>query len=453
MLTYDIEKRGKTPIYEYLYQCIKNDILTKHIACGEKLPSKRSLARFLNISVITVENAYIQLETEGYIESKPRIGFFVCPISLPSEVMKKHEISDEITESAATVNQNKSNAEMFPFSVWAKIMRRVLTNTEYSILDPLPYNGIYKLRKAIADYLFHFRGMDVSPSQVIIGAGTEYLYSLIIQLLGRDKIYAVENPGYRKISGIYKNNDVDVSYIDIDKEGLSINKLKKSNASVVHISPSHHFPTGIVMPISRRYDILGWAEKSPDRYIIEDDYDSEFRFSGRPIPTMQSIDKNDRVIFINTFSKSLAPTIRVSYMVLPKSLCSVYKERLGFYSCTVSLFMQETLAEFISHGYFEKHINRMKTFYRLRRKKIMDIILSSPQKDKITIFEKSSGLHFLAKIDTAMTDSELKAAAQKKGLNITCLSDYYHDNIQDLHTVVVNYASADEDMLKFDFFA
>ncbi len=436
------------PIYEYLYHCIKEDILEKRISCGEKLPSKRALAKFLNISVITVENAYIQLETEGYVESKPRVGFFVCPIILPDEPMPLSEPVGGITEQEI---QATDTSHVFPFSVWAKIMRRVLINSEYSISSPLPPNGIYKLRHAIADYLYHFRGMNVSPSQIVVGAGTEYLYSIIIQLLGRDKIFAVENPGYKRLSEIYKCNDVSVDYINIDANGLSIDALNKSSASVVHISPAHHFPTGIVMPVSRRYDILSWAEKAPDRYIIEDDYDSEFRFTGKPIPTMQSIDKNDRVIFINTFSKSIAPSIRVGYMVLPKSLCSVYEKRLGFYSCTVSLLIQETIAEFISEGYFEKHINRMKNFYKLRKNKIFEKISKSPFKDKITIMEESSGLHFLAKLDTEMSDSDLKHTLKKLGLNITCLSEYYHEKTEDLHTLVANYSDIDENIPDLSF--
>jgi GntR family transcriptional regulator/MocR family aminotransferase len=311
-----------------------------------------------------------------------------------------------------------------------------------------PSIGVRELREAISDYLFQFRGMSADPECIIIGAGTEYLYSLIIQLLGRDKKYALENPGYRKISQIYKANNVSFDYIPLDDKGIDQYALSESSAEVLHISPSHHFPTGIVTPVSRRYELLSWAQESEGRYIIEDDYDSEFRFIGKPIPSLQSIDTLDKVIYINTFSKSLASTIRISYMVLPKKLMEKYKNELSFYSCTVSTFEQYTLASFIRQGYFEKHINRMRNYYRAQRDAVMSAIKSHPLYLKIKIKEEDAGLHFLMSVDTNLTDEELVLKAKDKGINISCLSHYYKEkNMAPQHTLIINYSGLQRDKI------
>ena len=209
--------------------------------------------------------------------------------------------------------------------------------------------------------------MDVSPEQIVVGAGTDYLYGLLIQLLGHDKIYGMEEPGYQKISEVYQSHNVLCLHIPLDRQGICIDKLNASGADIVHISPSHHFPTGIITPISRRYELLGWASASDSHYIIEDDYDCEFRFMGKPIPSLQSIDVMDKVIYMNTFTKTLASTIRISYMVLPKHLMARFQQNLGFYACTVSNFEQYTLTRFIQEGHFERHINRMRNFYHSQR--------------------------------------------------------------------------------------
>ena len=286
MLTYSFEERGRLSLYEYLYKCIKEDILSFRLSPDEKLPSKRALAKNLNISTITVETAYGQLMAEGYIYSVPKSGFFVSHIASSSDnspismsEQKEAKIGEE-KEFFADFVKNSSANDTFPFSVWTKLMRETMSVEQKKLMVSSPSVGIYELRKAIADYLLEFRGMKVSADRIIIGAGTEYLYSLIIQLLGRSKRYALEDPGYRKIYHIYKANEVDCIHVPLDENGVNVQHLEKSSADVLHISPSHHFPTGIVTPISRRYELLSWASKSKDRYIIEDDYDSEFRLMG-----------------------------------------------------------------------------------------------------------------------------------------------------------------------------
>ena len=440
MLTYDVIKDRKEPLYVQLYHYIKQDILNGKLKSNGKLPSKRNLAEHLGISVMTIENAYSQLQLEGYIYSYERKGYFVSkldqvlldeltPVVLSSSVQAMGK-STNSTIDASSKFDFKSNhiySDKFPFSTWAKIMRKILSEQDERLLKPMPFNGIKELRDAISNYLYHFRGIAVSPEQIVIGSGTEYLYGLLIQLLGRDKFYGIEDPGYQKIAKIYQSNDVGCRYIGLDKSGLSIRELAASNADIVHISPAHHFPTGIVMPINRRHKLLQWANDKEGRYIIEDDYDSEFRYSGRPVQTLQSIDHNQRVIYMNTFSKSIAPSIRISYMVLPPELVKVYKEKLSFYSCTVPSFEQFTLARFLSEGYFERHINRMRNHYKKQRDKVIQSIKKLDYKDKITILEEDSGLHFLLKVNTGMRDEEIISIAKSRGIRISCLSEYYYN--------------------------
>uniref|UniRef100_UPI0025EE1543 MocR-like pyridoxine biosynthesis transcription factor PdxR n=1 Tax=Treponema sp. TaxID=166 RepID=UPI0025EE1543 len=321
MLTYDMSDIDK-PLYQHLYECIRNDITCGKLKSNEKMPSKRSLAENLGVSTITVENAYDQLISEGYMYALPKRGYFISDISglkiSPLLVSKKLNIVKEknIQDIKFSFSSNHTESSDFPFSVWAKLMRQTISLREKELLTQSPCEGVAELRQAIAGHLYSFRGMNVDPDQVIVGAGTEYLYSLLIKLLGKEKIFAIENPGYKKLSSIYKSNDVKCCYVNLDNMGMNVEELNASKADVAHISPTHHFPTGITMPVSRRYEMLAWANAKKGRYIIEDDYDSEFRLNGKPVPSLQSIDAFEKVIYMNTFSKSLTSTIRISYMVL-----------------------------------------------------------------------------------------------------------------------------------------
>ncbi len=456
MLTYSFEDIKPEPLYLHLYKCIKNDILNGVLLPKTKLPSKRSFAKNLGVSNITVENAYAQLQAEGYIYSVPKKGFYVTEI--PKAV---HKIKDQQTEKnikkhiqnsyidvsnqyEVDLVSNRTHTDNFPFSIWAKLMREIISEKSSELMEKSPWGGIMELRSAISTHLKQFRNIEVEPEQIITGAGTEYLYTLIIQLLGYNKIYAVEDPGYKKVAQIYKSNNVACEYIPIDNSGIIIEELEKHHADIAHISPSHHYPTGIVTPISRRYEILGWASREKGRYIIEDDYDSEFRLAGRPIPTLQSIDVMECVIYINTFTKSLAPTIRISYMVLPKKLLERFYDKLSFYSCTISNFEQYTLARFIKDGYFEKHINRMRNYYKNVHNKLMKAIKNSKLADISTISEEGSGLHFLLKIQTELSDKEYIEICRRNKINVSCLSQYYNEdndnNIDRQHILIVNYS-------------
>ena len=447
MITYSFTDIGSDSLYIHLYKCIKNDILQDILHAGEKLPSKRSLAKNLNISVITIENAYAQLIAEGYVYSIPKKGFFVADIK---SLHKKEEpilstenvqLSSGKSNYLADFTSNQTSSEHFPFSIWAKLTRELLTHNQSELLTNPPCGGILPLRESIAKHLKDFRNMTVSPEQIIIGAGTEYLYGLLIQLLGFDKHYAVEDPGYSKISQIYESHCILCDFVSMDSFGVNIADLEKQNIDIIHISPSHHFPTGTVMPISRRYELLGWAAKSDMRYIIEDDYDSEYRVSGQPIPTLQSIDIQEKVIYMNTFTKTLASTIRISYMVLPPALLDRYRALLGFYACPVPAFEQYTLATFLAEGHFATHLRRMRTFYRARRDAVIETLRRAPFAERITVREADAGLHFLVEIDTPLPDEELRLLFQKAAIRVAFLQDYRIDgNRPDTHTAVLNYS-------------
>ena len=443
MLTYELKKSPGVPLYEALYRCIRSDILSGNLQPGEKLPSKRALAVNLEISKITVEAAYNQLLSEGYIRSQEKVGYFVEAVERPAPVPESAE-KPKPPQTPVLLDLTGSGTEQFPFSVWSRLQREVMLDYGEKLLLPLPNQGIPELRQAIAQHLAAFRGMQVDPDNILIGAGTDFLYNLLIQLLGRNKVYAVEEPGYGKIRRIYAAGGVACVSAPMDGRGVRPEGL--GHAQVLHISPSHHFPTGIVTPVSRRQELLTWAREG-EKWIIEDDYDSEFRFDAHPMPAMQSLD-NRRVIYMNSFSKSLAPSIRISYMVLPEKLMADFQKKLGFYSCTVPSFEQYTLAAFLSRGYFEKHINRMRKFYKNRRNRVVSALENCRFSDKLTILEQDSGLHFLLKVDTACPDRVLTEKLEAAGIRVKALSSYYHDQSQDLHCLVVNYSGMQEENLK-----
>ena len=443
MLTYSFEKGGGISLYEQLYRNIRSDILSGALAAGEKLPSKRALSEHLKISVITVKNAYDQLIAEGYIYGIEKRGYYVMEIEKPmsapaasapaAEKASKQWLMDFVTNTTAV--------EFFPFATWTKVMRRTILEQDTGLLKSTPSTGAIELRQAIADYLREFRGLTVSTGQIIVGAGTEVLYNMLVQLLGRDKCYAVEDPGYRKIANIYESNGVVLRHIGLDESGLNIKTLRKSDADVVHISPNHHYPTGIVMPIGRRLELLHWAQEKEGRYILEDDYDSEFRFVGRQIPTLFSGDEGQRVIYLNTFSKTIAPSVRISYMILPVHLMKKYEEKLGFSDCTVSGFDQYTLAEFLHCGHYEQHLNRMRKRYRQKRDAVISAIKNSPLHNNADILEDQAGLHFLMRLATNIPDDDLKKKAAEKGLRLAFLSDYYYcPQEAPPHVMMVNYS-------------
>lgn len=455
MLTYNLDSNNKVPKYICLYQLIRNDIVSGKLKEGERLPSKRTLAAHLNVGSITVANAYDQLVAEGYVHSVERTGYFVqtgLKIADPSasaslEPVKSNEEDEH--EFFADLNANRIKLDLFPRSVWNRLMRRTLDQHNESLYRTIPYNGLFELRDAIAQYLLSHRGMQVNPSQIIIGAGTEYLYGRLAQMFGRATTFGFEDPGYKTLASLAGSYGSPSRFIPVDDKGLMIDALEESGADVVHVSPANHFPTGTIMPISRRNELLNWAYKAQKRYIIEDDYDSEFHYKGTYISPLFTVDTQEKVIYMNTFSKTMVPALRISYMVLPEKLLKRYRETLSFYSCSVSSFEQHTLARFISEGYFERHINRLKTYYSALRKKILEAIKNSKLNSISEIVEHGSGTHLLLYVRTSISEDEIIAAKDKLDIQFQMYSYYSIKKPQpsDPRILVLNYAGIDTERL------
>ena len=453
MLTYDLEARNGLSLYEYLYRRIRDDILSGALAAGERLPSKRALAEHLRVSVITVEGAYQQLVAEGYVDARPRLGFFVSPVdrtpaapALPGELPAK----PKTVPWRLDLKSGQVDPSCFPSALWARLTRQVLS--EGSHLAPAPHQGLPALREAIARDLRDFKGMAVSPEQIVVGAGAEYLYLLLAQLLGREgTVFALEDPGYPKIRQVYGKWGAACRSIPLDGQGMALEPLYASGATAAHLSPAHHYPTGIVTPIARRQALLRWAEEV-DGVIIEDDYDSEFRFTGRPIPTLQCIDSRGRVIYMNTFSQTISPSMRVGFMVLPPRLLERYRRELGFYASTVPALDQQVLARFLSGdgspagSWYEQHISRTRKKYRLRRAAVLERFSLCPFAASIT--DRGAGLHFLLHLNLTEDDETLRRRAEGLGVRLGFLSEYASlPNPAYDHTLVVNYAGLDVERL------
>lgn len=440
MFTYMLDNGVKSPLYEQLYNHIKKDILNNSIAAGDKLPSKRMLAAHLKVSVITVETAYEQLASEGYIYSRPKSGFYVNDINKNLSIAPCDITPIPVRENLARSDclyEFKTNAvdtQNFPFSIWAKIMREILRDKDKELLNKSEPKGLYALRVEIARYLKAYRDINCQPEQIVVGAGSEYLINLVMQLLGKNKKYALENPGYHKIAKILSAYSIDTEYLPLDECGVSMEHLIYSKADVLHVSPSHQFPTGITTPIKRRYEILQWAVQFGG-YIIEDDYDSEFRYTGKPVPALQSLDSHSRVIYMNTFAKSLAPSLRISYMVLPWDLVYKFDKELTFYSNTVSCFEQYTLTKFMCDGYFERHINRMRNVYKARIAAVKDCLSHK----NIAIKGENTGLHLVLEFDDNTDIAAIVKKAREKSILITDISTYYVKGKPPKPAIVLGY--------------
>ena len=430
MLTYSFENIDTESMYEHLYRCIKQDILQKKLRAGEKLPSKRTFAKNLGVSTITVESAYAQLVAEGFLYTLPKRGYYVCELEreepvaplpprpkgpAPREPDKRAYWADFVGSSVAR--------DMFPFSVWVKLLRDVTAGEdEATLLTDTSAGGIRQLRQAISDHLYQFRGMTIDPEQIVVGAGSETLIGLLVQLLGREGGYGVENPGYTKTQRILTSCGAAVRPLPLDGQGLRVDALEEAGVRVVHVTPSHHYPLGIIMPVARRQALLRWAEAAPDRYILEDDYDSEFRFSGRPIPALQSLDGGERVVYLNTFAKSLAPSLRISYMVLPPHLLERWRRDFWFYSSTVPSFEQYALARFMERGHFERHLNRTRTRYKARREALLAAARDTGLTRVGSFAGGDAGLHLLLWMDGRWSEAELVARAVDAGVGVAPLS-------------------------------
>ena len=426
MLTPMLDSGGSMPLYEQLYRHIRGEIQAGRLAVGERLPSKRALAAHLKISVVTVEGAYNQLLAEGYLQSQPKRGFFVQAAEAPPVPAQEGPPlpPEEPPRPGFQYNFSTSAVDtgLFPFATWAKLMREVLSQQEATLLNSTHPQGVLQLRQAIASHLYRFRGIQAHPAQIVVGAGSEVLISLLVQLLGRESRYGVENPGYAKTHRILSSCGAEVVPIPLDSHGLRVDALEDSGVGVAHVTPSHHYPLGIIMPAARRQALLRWASQREDRYILEDDYDSEFRFSGRPIPALQSMDGGGRVIYLNTFAKSLAPSLRVSYMVLPPQLLERWRREFWFYASTVPSFEQYALAKFMEGGHFERHISRSRLRYKARREALLAAARDTGLTQVGSFAGGDAGLHLLLWMDRRWKEGELAARAAEVGVGVSPLS-------------------------------
>ena len=374
MLTYRMDERGGLTKTAFLYESVKRDILSGEIRAGEALPAKRKLALHLGISVLTVENVYGALEEEGYITARERSGYYVNKLLLPGTIpgVKRKMIYLEEEKDVPD-----ADTESY-FPAMARLMRKILSEQPEILSRKPPHLGCAVLRNAIAGYLRRYRGMDVLPSQIIIGSGAEYLYGLIVQLLGRGLVYGAEDPGYEKIAQVYRAHGAEVELLPLLEDGIPTESLRESRAGVLHITPFHSWPTMISVTAEKRYEYLNWAEER-GAYLVEDDFDSEFSSIRKPVETLFSMDGGARVIYVNTFSKSIAPSMRIGYMILPEPLLEDYRNKLGFYSCTVPVFDQYVLAAFIREGSFERHLNRKRRKLKTGRENGQNTEIQGPE--------------------------------------------------------------------------
>ena len=364
-MNYQIDRKAQEPAYLQLYRLLVRDIVNGSFPFGTKLPSKRIISSETGVSVITVEHAYTILAEEGYIEARQRSGFFVTYRGEDFLHAGPVEEESEEQEQISAQSTRTENEYRFPFSVVTKTMRRVLLDYGERILVKSPNHGCTELRNELSRYLARSRGITVKPSQIIIGAGAEDLYGLIVQLLGTDRIYAIEKPSYRKIAEVYRTMGATVDELTMGSNGIVSSELARTGAEILHVTPFNSFPSGVSADISKKMKYLRWA-KERKGVLIEDNYDSELTVSKKPEEPLFSMADGADVIYLNTFSGTIAPSVRIGYMILPESLLTLFHEKLGFYSCTVPIFEQYVLAELIKNGDFERHINRVRREKRQR---------------------------------------------------------------------------------------
>lgn len=425
-MTFTLQAGAKKCLYEQIYEHIRDEIKEGKLLHGEKLPSTRALAEYLQVARSTVEYAYEQLLSEGYIEAVPYKGYFVCKLEglynlreEPAEIVAAKAASEK--EYEYHFSPNGVDMSAFPYSVWKKINRSILNDNNGELFQAGIPQGEEGLRKSIARYLHASRGVTCSPEQIVIGAGNDYLLLLLEKVLGRHVRIAMESPTYRRAWQIFDSFAYDMIPVGMDAYGMKAEELEQSGATAAYVMPSHQYPTGIVMPIGRRSELLRWAGKAPERYIIEDDYDSEFRYKGKPIPALFSSDREDKVIYIGTFSKAIAPAIRISFMVLPGALLKKFREQCYFYSSTVSRIDQTILQQFIDGGYFERYLNKMRKLYKGKHDYMLEQL--KPFYKRFRLSGENAGLHILLTDKRKEEESVLLRQAREQGVRVYGLSE------------------------------
>ncbi|WP_287492839.1 MocR-like pyridoxine biosynthesis transcription factor PdxR [Sellimonas sp.] len=450
-LTMNLEPHSAVPLYEQIYQYIKNDIQKGRISAGEKLPSTRSLAGYLEVSRSTVELAYEQLVSEGYIESVPYKGTFVLDVKELYRLKPKKTVAGGQQEKKKDILYDFSphgvDLKRFPYQVWRKLSKDVLGEDKSELFRMGDPQGEYGLRRVVASYLYQARGVNCTPEQIIIGAGNDYMLLLLHTILGHNHKVAFENPTYRQAYRMFERLGYPVCTVDMDKYGMEANILQETDADIAYVMPSHQYPLGIVMPIRRRMELLAWADEKEGRYLIEDDYDSEFRYKGKPIPALKGYDASEKVIYLGTFSKSIAPAIRMSYMVLPESLMKVYQAACRFINPTVSRVDQMILQKFIEDGHYERHLNRMRALYKGRHDTFLNCL--KPFAGKCRISGEHAGVHLLLTFEDGRSEEELIRLAREEKVAVYGLSSYDTQGTRkNQASVLLGYANMEEDQIK-----
>lgn len=426
----------KQKLYISLYEQLKNQIIEGQYQAQDKFPSKRQLSEHLSLSHTTIEHAYQLLLDEGFIYSKPRSGYYVSDIqSLPVININNQfiEIEPKTPESKQykyAFNLAEIDAEYFPLNLFRKYAKEAFEDNELALLEKGDIQGELNLRQQIAHYLFNSRGVSCHPNQIVIGSSTEQLLNMITDLL-KTSSFIIEKPSYPPIKHVLNKNKHNYIQATVEKDGINMIDIINSNNDIVYITPSHQFPTGYVMNLKKRTQLIKWAHQQNSRYIIEDDYDSEFRYYGKPIPALQSLDKNDKVIYISTFSKSLYPSCRIAYIVLPQKLLQSYLSMPYKESNTVPVHIQQIIANFMSSGSFERHLNKMRKIYREKLNYILERL--KPHEDQLKIEGALTGMHFTITVDNGLTMSQCLHSAEKLKLKLN----------------VYNYAEENELLPKF----
>lgn len=451
-LTMNLQTKSSVPLYEQIYEFIKGEIRDEKLICGEKLPSTRAFAKHLGVSRSTIDLAYEQLLSEGYIESIPCKGFYVAEL----EGIYHQETWKDMTKKTLPSKERKYRYDFspygidlksFPYNTWRKLSKEILIDDRTALFKSGCSQGEEQFRNAIKNYLYQARGVHCDAEQIVIGAGNDYLLMLLSMMIGTDKKIAFENPTYKQAYRLFANSGYDVTTVDMDKNGMCIDQLQDSGADMAYVMPSHQYPLGIVMPLKRRMELLRWASEKTGRYIIEDDYDSEFRYKGKPIPSLQGYDRQQKVIYIGTFSRAIAPAIRISYMVLPEPLLEIYKEKCAFMSCTVPRVDQYIVQLFMERGYFERHLNKMRAIYKSRH----DVLVAElkPLASKCDITGEYAGMHLLLTFSEAGKEEEMIQAAAQRQIKVYGLSKYYIEKQKKNNTtLILGFANMKEEQIE-----
>lgn len=451
-LTISLNPGARTPLYEQIYSYIKQEIQNGRIKDREKLPSSRALAAHLEVSRSTVDLAYEQLLSEGYLESVPCKGYYACPIR------ELYHLAPEVRPARTSnfredlsydydFSPNGIDLDSFPYGIWKKLYRNVLLDDKKELFQLGDPQGEPSLRETICSYLHQARGVNCSPEQIVLGAGNDYLMLLLSVLLGSGHRIAMETPTYRHAYRIFEQLGFSLCTVPMDEKGMRVEELRKKGADIAYVMPSHQYPLGIVMPIKRRLELLSWASEDEGRYLIEDDYDSEFRYKGKPIPALQGTDSGGSVIYIGTFSKSIAPAIRISYMVLPSRLLQDCQEKLLLFSSTVSRIDQMILDRFLGEGHYERHLNRMRKIYGRKHDRLLGELKSLSGICRIT--GEHAGVHLLLEFTNGMTEEEAIQRAREVKVRVYPLSEYRTEGDPDAgkknSTVILGYATLTEE--------